>query len=120
MLERDDYMREIDVVFGELLPPIPGGLTGEHLATVLFVDVRSVLDAWPDALFSIHAQLPDANVFEVATPAMADSDGFVRHALAGSLTELPGILRLMVRAECEGKIAKSYSIDLMIAESIYE
>jgi hypothetical protein len=113
-------MREINVVFGELLPPIPGGLTGEHLATVLSVDVRNVLDIWPDTLFSVHAQLPNASVFEVVTPAMADEDGFVRYAFVGLLTELPGILRLMVRAECEGKIAKAYAIDLMIADSIYE
>ena len=113
-------MREINVVFGELLPPIPGGLTGEHLATVLSVDVHNVLGVWPDALFSVHAQLPNEIVFEVATPAMADGDGLLRYALVGLLTELPGILHLMIRAECEGKIAKAYTIDLMIAESIYE
>ena len=113
-------MREINVVFGELLPPIPGGLTGEHEATVLSVDVHGVLDVWPDTLFSIHAQLPNEIVFEVMMPAMADENGVVRYALVGALTELPGILRLMVRAECEGKIAKAYSIDLMIAESIYD
>jgi len=113
-------MREINVVFGELLPPIPGGLTGEHLATVLTIDVRHVLDVWPETLFSIHAQLPNEIVFEVMMPAMADEDGVVRYALAGSLTELPGILRVMVRAEHEGRLAKSYAIDLMIAESIYE
>ena len=113
-------MRKINVVFGELLPPIPGGLTGEHLATVLSVDVHNVLGVWPDALFSVHAQLPNDSVFEVATPAMADGDGVVRYALVGSLTELPGILRIMIRAECEGKIAKAYSIGLMITESIYD
>lgn len=94
------------------------GMEGEQSATVLIVDVSSVLSVHPDARFSIVIVRADGQRYVAQAVIEPNESKNISYWLTNTDTSVEGPLSLQVHAAIEGYGEKSRIYSFIVAESL--
>ncbi len=91
-------MWQVDLLFVQQDTPREIAIAGEGNATRVSVDVRRVLEKWPDAVFSLSILRADGAPYIAAVGMVPDNIGKVHYLLTPADVSLTGALRMEMDA----------------------